>query len=669
MLLYHYMKEPKSFKSLESAPILEKETQSPVMPKESDRIVSSVELMARARLKESGAEKERAKFFNVWFVNPIIQLKNAGEPVDEDKDAFDNEKKREQALARMVYDHNREKGKHGDPDTRSYMFQYLKSPGDLIHNLEMAYDWRGAFRAGDLALSNLPELIVVFGKGGEGDFRNSQQDWVVPRVRKHASEFIERYYWESQKRMESFIGEEIVLPFNNSFRWTREEINPDTVLEAGVGYWEDFLEEYEELSRAAVQYLKSGDAKVLDGAFSDEYLKKLFDRISEYDEKDVDYVCDDFLYRDKDKNNKLGLLADFKDEEDYIEYREKISAMASNLDFEKAKLEMKKYYVETLRKYLDEYKVEYERDEDFTEWETNLLQPIIVSVSDDFAFNEFNLEHGANIAIADFKPEDIEKLIQLVSKIKSSPASLSGRRLMRAKKRFYASVEDLIEGRAHETADTEQELDILQKIFEQNKVKTILDVGCGYGRITLPLIEAGYEVDGIDTNEKFIKTIKQRIKQEKLPGGFDFEQASIMDYADRDLEKKYQSVIYTWHTILEAFGPGNLLKTLNSAWRTLEAGGVLIFDQPTRENSDMADGWYGHSPETKDDIQYLSYIMTDEEIKFILWISGFENVEIIRWTSRPTQEYPEGVKKITVSAHKPKGKGYKQYIPHLEMVS
>ncbi len=59
--------------------------------------------------------------------------------------------------------------------------------------------------------------------------------------------------------------------------------------------------------------------------------------------------------------------------------------------------------------------------------------------------------------------------------------------------------------------------------------------------------------------------------------------------------------------------------------------------------------------------------MTEEELKFILRISGFENVKIKKWTSKSTEMYPDGVKKITVSAKKPKGRPYKDYIPRFEM--
>ena len=103
---------------------------------------------------------------------------------------------------------------------------------------------------------------------------------------------------------------------------------------------------------------------------------------------------------------------------------------------------------------------------------------------------------------------------------------------------------------------------------------------------------------------------------------------------------------------MEAFGPANLLKTLNSAWLKLKKGGILVFDMPTRENQDMQDGWYYNQVDKE--TEYLSYIMTQDEIKFILRMTGFDSkgVEIKKWQTKPSEIYPEGMKKITVTAKK-----------------
>jgi SAM-dependent methyltransferase len=642
--------ERKSFYTLEKKGVIKKGKKGLTKkPKEKERILSAVELGELKSITERRPEVRDIKMVNVWFFASY--------------EVFEGDKKKEReffeferALSNVMHTHNVGLQKKNDRETRPYYFDFFRSPGDLTHHLEMAYDKEARYFPG---LRHMPEIIVIIGRDDE---RALSSRVAAKEIREKVSQYIDEVYGLSKSRVYSSIAEELTIPFHNSFKYTEEEITADSVLEYGVAFWEESQENFDKLSDAAVRYLKTRDIKHLEKAFSDKYLKEIFSRIQEYDEADVRTTIGDFFDAVDRK-----LLLDFKDEDEYIEYRQNIASTAGKLDFKDAKVKMRKYYVETLKDHLDKYKENYEREEDFTEWESTLLQPIVVTVSKNYAFNERNMENGANLAMTDFKPEDIEKLIQLVSKIKSNPASLSARKLTKAKGEFYKSYEELIEGRAELTADTKQELKILGDIFKANNVKSVLDVGCGYGRISIPLIEQGYEVDGIDSNEKFLEKIREQIKKGKLDPSLEFELGGLMDYTGPDPEKEYDSVIYTWNTILEAFGPGNLLKSLNSAWRSLKPGGVLVFDQPTRENPDMTDGWYGHEPEVEGDVSYLSYIMTNEELKFILKIAGFKNVKIKKWTSKPTEMYPEGVKKITVSAKKPKGRPYKDYIPRFEM--
>jgi len=649
--------KPKSFYTLGEKTLIKKDNSEQEKPKESSRILTAAELWERKRYREQSVERKRPKIFNVWFVAPRPTLKTAYEIADRDKDWYEGYKKDRTKLTRVMHEHNLQKTKKKEEDIRPYYFDFFETPGDLIHNLEMAYDTKDKYGHG---LRNMPEIIILFGKDREDIHGLEGGITTVRFIRQEVSKYIARHYGESESRIDNFITQDIIIPFSNSFRYSKEEINKDTVLEYGIlfleqeGHYKQFLE-------AAINYIKTGKDKFLEKAFSDQYLEKIFNEIKIYNDDDVQAVSYFFSFEDTD-----DILRGFEDEEDYAEYRDSIVKTAEQLDFNQIKEKMRKLYVKILKQYLDEYREKFEGQEEFAEWESNLLLPIIVTVSKNFAFNENNLENGANLAIPDFKPEDMEKLIQLASKIKSNPASLATKKLSRLKGEFYKSVEDLIQGRAEITADTKQELEILTEIFEKNNIENILDVGCGYGRICIPLIEQGYLVDGIDANEKFLEKIDKQIKKGELDSGLQFSKGNIMDYTGPDPEKKYQAVIYTWNTILEAFGPGNFLKSLNSAWRVLEPGGMLVFDQPTRENSDMADGWYGHEPEVEGEVSYLSYIMTEEELKFVLRIAGFENVQIKKWTSKPTEEYPQGVKKMTVSAKKPKGKRYKEYIPRFD---
>lgn len=280
--------------------------------------------------------------------------------------------------------------------------------------------------------------------------------------------------------------------------------------------------------------------------------------------------------------------------------------------------------------------------------EESLLQPIIILTISDPTLTEVYMEQGANLVVPDLNIDDINQLAQLAAKIKSDPASLAPEKVIAEKRDFYDKVEGMRMGdRSEITADTEQELEILNSLLPKGDIQ-VLDVGCGAGRITNPLVSETIHVTGMDASPGLLKEASQ------TNSDADYIEGNLMDYVNNPKIEhgSKDAVIYTWHSFLEAFGPGNTLRTLNGSWLALKSGGTLIFDQPTRKNPDLTDGWY--YSEIDDETKYLSYIMTEDEIEFMLRITGFESVEFTHWKTKPSKLYPEGMDKITVRAKKKK---------------
>lgn len=288
----------------------------------------------------------------------------------------------------------------------------------------------------------------------------------------------------------------------------------------------------------------------------------------------------------------------------------------------------------------------------------SLLQPIIVvSVADKKLKTAF-LEQGANLVVDDFKPQEINDLAQLVAKIKSDPASLDTEKFLAEKIGFYEKIVEngFMGERGELSADTEKELNLLRKIIAEREIHTILDVGSGSGRITNELgKDENLKILGVDANEALLKLATEKSPSQKRVS---YQKGRITDFvlASDDFEQKlvgqYDAVTYTWNTILEAFGPGNLIKTLNNAWLALRDGGQLIFDLPTRENAFIKDGWYYIPAGEAGD--YWAYVPSEEEIKFILKMTGFDPnmIEFKYWEIGSSEEYLEGIKKITVVVNK-----------------
>lgn len=99
---------------------------------------------------------------------------------------------------------------------------------------------------------------------------------------------------------------------------------------------------------------------------------------------------------------------------------------------------------------------------------------------------------------------------------------------------------DLFENNS--TTRARQEKDIL---FWLNIAKqygdSILELGCGTGRITIPLIEAGFNVTGLDISESMLSLAKIKSNKVKWIQG---------DACDFDLADKFKLIIFPFNGML-----------------------------------------------------------------------------------------------------------------------
>lgn len=102
-------------------------------------------------------------------------------------------------------------------------------------------------------------------------------------------------------------------------------------------------------------------------------------------------------------------------------------------------------------------------------------------------------------------------------KIKGILAKLSeGRKLSNEERQhiltaqeFYRAHETMFLRRAQETAFTAREVEFIAKKLAAAKGQPVLDVGCGLGRLTIPLLKMGYNMYGIDVAPNLIARAKK----------------------------------------------------------------------------------------------------------------------------------------------------------------
>ena len=123
-----------------------------------------------------------------------------------------------------------------------------------------------------------------------------------------------------------------------------------------------------------------------------------------------------------------------------------------------------------------------------------------------------------------------------------------------------------------------------------------LDLGCGTGRLLLPLVAAGLEVDGVDISADMLALCRERADREGLK-----IRLSTQAMHELDQPRRYRTVY-----ICDSFGLGgnrsNDLETLRRIRRHLEPSGALVFSVGMPfEGKDEA-SWARWLPGHRDDL-------------------------------------------------------------------
>jgi ubiquinone/menaquinone biosynthesis C-methylase UbiE len=111
---------------------------------------------------------------------------------------------------------------------------------------------------------------------------------------------------------------------------------------------------------------------------------------------------------------------------------------------------------------------------------------------------------------------------------------------------------------------------ILKRIIPYlTKSDKILDLGCGYGRIAIPLQLQGYNVYGVDISENLLKHAKT---QSSYPEKFKLGSTDNLPYKTNSFDK----IICLWSVWNEVLT--NHLASLDEMYRVLKKNGKVIID-------------------------------------------------------------------------------------------
>lgn len=99
----------------------------------------------------------------------------------------------------------------------------------------------------------------------------------------------------------------------------------------------------------------------------------------------------------------------------------------------------------------------------------------------------------------------------------------------------------------------------------------VLDVGCGTGRVLLPLLEAGVDADGVDLNEPMLELARQKAAAK----GFR-PRLLAADMRDFTMPRRYARIILAFNTFAHADTTEAQLDTLRRCHAHLDPGGATV---------------------------------------------------------------------------------------------
>jgi SAM-dependent methyltransferase len=99
----------------------------------------------------------------------------------------------------------------------------------------------------------------------------------------------------------------------------------------------------------------------------------------------------------------------------------------------------------------------------------------------------------------------------------------------------------------------------------------ILELMSGTGRVSLPLIESGFQLTCVDSSPQMLQVLRDKLAAQKLT-------ASVleMDVRELDLGKSYDLIFIPFNSFSELVSPTDQMKTLSGVKQHLSPGGRFI---------------------------------------------------------------------------------------------
>lgn len=103
----------------------------------------------------------------------------------------------------------------------------------------------------------------------------------------------------------------------------------------------------------------------------------------------------------------------------------------------------------------------------------------------------------------------------------------------------------------------------------------VLELGCGTGRVTIPIAQAGVEVAGLDTSESMLRVARRKLYAADLDEKLALIHADMRDFS---LDQRFSLVIIPFRGFLSLLTVDDQTRALDSVRRHLNQDGRLVFN-------------------------------------------------------------------------------------------
>lgn len=106
----------------------------------------------------------------------------------------------------------------------------------------------------------------------------------------------------------------------------------------------------------------------------------------------------------------------------------------------------------------------------------------------------------------------------------------------------------------------------------------VLELGCGTGRLTIPIAEAGVDITGIDASADKLDAVRHKVRRlDERSGSVNLAQAEMFDFGGK-VDTKFSLAIIPFSGFLCLLTTDDQVRALHNIFRHLLPGGRLVFD-------------------------------------------------------------------------------------------